>query len=106
MGESERYLAMVKEIVLKWLDPNDYAVFLFGSRAGPLHGKMTDVDVGVLGHQELPQHLKVAIEEEIAESLVPYEVDIVDFYIADETFKKIALDKIVLWNQPTSIKIK
>jgi hypothetical protein len=38
------------------------------------------------------------MEHELEESLVPYKVDIVDFFYVDEAFKNMALKKIIEWN--------
>ena len=59
--------------------------------------KMSDIDIGLLGNEKFPVQLKFAIEEAIEESIVPFKVDLIDFYNVDEIFKAEALKKIVEW---------
>lgn len=91
------YLDITKNIFLKHLLNEPYRVFLFGSRACGNAKKMSDIDVGILGNNKFPTQLKFAIENEIEESIVPFKVDIIDFFDVDETFKKEALNQIVEW---------
>jgi predicted nucleotidyltransferase len=105
MHDDDQYLQMVKKIVLDTIDINSYAVFLFGSRARLKHASSADFDVGVLGHQPLPDEVIFDIKEKIDSSIVPYGVDVVDFYRADTKFKSIALKDIQIWNLPNSISL-
>ena len=91
------YIAITRQIVLKHIDTSQYRVFLFGSRACGNFRHNSDIDVGIWGKERIPLTAKLAIEEELEESIVPYKVDIVDFSLVDETFKKFALEKIVEW---------
>jgi predicted nucleotidyltransferase len=105
MNKDEKYLQMVKKIILETIDVNSYAVFLFGSRARHPHAESADFDIGVLGHQPLPDKIMFEIHEKIESSIVPYKVDVVDFYHADTKFKSIALKEIQIWNHPNSISL-
>lgn len=103
---SDKYLTLAKEIILKYIPKNDYAVFLFGSRASGKNSKVSDIDVGFMGKKELPVMVKSNMEDELEESIIPYTVDLIDFKNVTADFKKIALEDIVVWNRPKSIKIK
>lgn len=94
-----KYLAIAKDIVLKHVDNARFAVFLFGSRAKGLHGRSSDVDVGIAGDKPLDPSLIGVIQEELDESIVPYHVDIVDFYNVDSRFRQYALRSAVIWNK-------
>ncbi len=97
MPDQINYVDCIKKIVLRHLPKNEYQVFLFGSRAVGNAKHKSDIDVGIWGKQALSLKTKIAIEEDIEESIVPYKVDIVDFWTVDETFKKYALQKIIPW---------
>ena len=75
-----------------------YKVFLFGSRACGNARHYSDIDIGVIGNAKLSSIIKAEIEMELEESIVPYKVDIVDFYAVSAEFKKYALEKIIQWN--------
>lgn len=96
---NEKYISMIKEIIFSVIDKNEYKVFMFGSRATQKFKNYSDVDVGILGKKPLGK-LYYKIINLIEESVIPYNVDIVDFALVDEQFKNIALQKIEIWNDP------
>lgn len=91
------YLDITKNIVLQHIANNNFKVFLFGSRACGNEKKMSDIDIGILGNEKFPLQLKFKIQEAIEESIVPFKVDIIDFFNVDVNFKEEALKKIVEW---------
>ena len=93
----QKCVELVKQIVLNHIDTNQYKVFLFGSRACGNAKKYSDIDVGILGNQKFSVIKKFDIENAIDESIVPYKVDLVDFFGVDNKFKSEALKKIVIW---------
>ncbi|HCY74603.1 MAG TPA: hypothetical protein DHV28_01660 [Ignavibacteriales bacterium] len=93
------YLAKIKEIILSIIDTKEYKVFLFGSRATKKFKRYSDVDIGLLGNKPVGNAYYKIINK-IEESDIPYKVDIVDFALVDEQFKKIALEEIEIWNDP------
>jgi len=100
----KKWLGMLKEIVLKHVDKNEYAVFLYGSAVNGLL-KAHDFDIGILGKNKIEDRIVYRITDEIDESIIPMGVDIVDFVNTDEEFKKIALSEIEIWNNPKGIKL-
>lgn len=102
----EKYISLAKEIVLKYVPKNDYAVFLFGSRANGKSKRTSDIDIGVYGEIELPQMAKINLKDELEESSIPYYVDVIDFKTVSEDFKRIALQSIVVWHNPKNLTIK
>ncbi len=98
----EKYLNMAKEIVLAHIPKEEYAVFLFGSRANGKSKVNSDFDIGILGEEKLPNKIAREIKDEIDESRIPHKVDLIDFKSVDEKFRNIALEKIILWNTPKS----
>ena len=96
----KKYLAIIKDIVLSYIDPAEHFVFLFGSRAKSNNKQSSDVDIGIIGKKPIGK-IYYKIVNKIEESIVPFKVDIVDFSMVEEKFKKIAMKKIEIWNQPT-----
>ncbi len=83
-----------KDIIFKYLNPKQYQVFIFGSRASGRAMKFSDYDIGVWGKNSLPSKTKILIEESLEESNIPCKIDIVDFSLVSSDFRKIALSKI------------
>lgn len=88
----------IKNITFKFLDPNDYKVFIFGSRALGINRKFSDIDLGIISKTELPTNLKFNLEEAFDDSDLPYKVDIVDFSKVAENFKEVAMKKVIYLN--------
>jgi len=100
------YLSIARSIVLKHVEKDSFAVFLFGSRArhDNLHG--ADIDVGIWGDEKISSLTINRIFDELMESSVPYNMDLVDFSSADEHFRKIALKSYQIWNLPKHLQPK
>lgn len=105
MQRGEKYIELCKKTVLENIDTSQYAVFLFGSRARANHGVSTDIDIGIIGEHKLSQKEIYELKEKIDESIVPFNVDLVDFYNVEADFKKVALKNIIIWNKPEHINI-
>lgn len=99
------YIDIVKQIVLKHIPKDNFAVFLFGSRAVGNAKPLSDIDIGILGLEPLPTIIKVDLESDLEESIVPYKIDLIDFYQVDKDFKKEALNTIKIWNCPKNIPL-
>ena len=106
MNSVSKYLTIAKDIVMKHIPQDQYAVFLFGSRAEGKEKRTSDIDIGIIGNNEFPIMNKSDLEDELEESIIPYKVDIVDFKKVSDDFKKIALKHIQIWNCPKAIEIK
>lgn len=85
-------------MVLKRVPLDDYTVFLFGSRAVGNNHPMSDIDVGIWGEKPLSVTIKLDLEEELEECIVPFKIDVVDFHSLSDEFKHYALEKIDVWN--------
>ena len=101
-----KYLNLAKEIILKNVPKDDFAVFLFGSRASGKSYRTSYIDIGFMGEKELPILIKSNIEDELEESIIPYTVDLIDFKKVSSDFKRIALENIMIWNCPKNIVLK
>lgn len=99
------YIDIVKNIVLKHVPQNEFAVFLFGSRAVGNASALSDIDVGIMGMRPLPYSIKGSLESDLDECIVPFKIDLIDFYSVDEAFKNEALSTVEIWNCPKNIKL-
>jgi predicted nucleotidyltransferase len=99
------YIDIVKQIVLKHVPTDAFAIFLFGSRAVRNAKPLSDIDIGILGTEPLPMIVKAQLDADLEESIVPFKIDLIDFYQVDKDFKKEALKKIQIWNCPKNIKL-
>jgi predicted nucleotidyltransferase len=99
------YLDIVKQIVLKHVPKNEFAVFLFGSRAAGNANSLSDIDIGILGTEPLPISILANLESDLEESIVPFKIDLIDFYQVDQSFKNEALSSIQIWTCPKNIKL-
>jgi predicted nucleotidyltransferase len=99
------YIDIVKQIVLKHIPKDNFAVFLFGSRSVGNAKPLSDIDIGILGPEPLPTLIKADLESDLEESIVPYKIDLIDFYKVDKDFKKEALNTIQIWNCPKNISL-
>lgn len=81
----------LRQIARKYLPDPAYKVFIFGSRAQKTNRKFSDVDLGILGPNPVPDTTKFRIEEDLEESNIPYLVDLVDFHDKKGRFKDVAL---------------
>ena len=100
-----KYLEEARRIVLNFDGIKEYAVFVFGSRADGSAHLRSDIDIGILGKQRLPALIKLTIEEKLEESDIPLRIEFIDFYRADESFKKEALKNKIIWNLPKDIDL-
>lgn len=99
------YIDIVKQIVLKHVPKNEFAVFLFGSRAVGNANSLSDIDVGIMGTKPLPTLIMADLDSDLEESIVPFKIDLIDFYQVDKAFKNEALSSIQIWNCPKNIKL-
>ena len=84
----------IKKIIFNFLNPLEYRVFIFGSRITGKAKKFSDYDVGILGERPVPWKILALIEEAFENSDLPFNVDVVDFFLVSKKFQKIALSKI------------
>ncbi|MBS1987843.1 nucleotidyltransferase domain-containing protein [Candidatus Dependentiae bacterium] len=73
-------------------------ILLFGSRARSEHGSRSDIDLALDNSQAIPGHVLLEIKDAVAESNVPFFVDIVDLHTASDRLKKEIERDGVLWN--------
>jgi uncharacterized protein len=90
-----KYLDELTSIVRKHVDARTWQPVIFGSRARGTAQKFSDVDLGFVGPQPLPVHIKTALWEALDDSDIPYVVDIVDLQSASAEFRELAEKEMV-----------
>ena len=98
-----KYLELAKEIALKNLSNINVEVFLFGSRATSSELDKSDIDIGILGDKKVSSIIVSKLYEELEESIVPYHVDIVDFFNVDKEFRRLATQNKIVWKKKKNI---
>jgi len=98
MKRSGIYVETVKEKILQLSRGMEGEIFLYGSRANGNFGHDSDLDIGCANmsyenFRYLERNLFLFLEE----SLVPYDVDLVDFSFVEEPFRNIALKDRIIW---------
>ena len=93
----QRAIEQLRRIVLGALGEHDAAVYLFGSMAtGPVR-HASDIDVGILPRDELPPAFFALLADDIEESTIPYDVDLVDLRTVDPVFLEKVIHTGVKW---------
>lgn len=64
----------------------------FGSRVNGRSGKFSDLDLVLMTTEPLLISTKIALEDALSDSNLPFTVDIVDWFSTDEKFRKIILN--------------
>ncbi len=93
----KQYLEIVKNILKKY----PYTFYIFGSRTKGKAKKLSDLDLCFMDN--IPLHTKAIIEEEFAESNLPFKVDLMDWNQLPLTFQnQIRNDLVILQKKEVS----
>lgn len=84
---SAAQLEIVRGIVRRFL--GGFEVFLFGSRATGRARPYSDLDLAVRGPAPMGLALQAEVQEAFDESDLPFRVDIVDWALVSDTFRRI-----------------
>lgn len=79
----ERAIERLRRMVLDALGEHDAAVWLFGSCARGDARQRSDIDIAIFPRDRLPVGFFSRLAEDIEESTIPYDVDVVDLRRAD-----------------------
>ncbi|MBI2888824.1 MAG: nucleotidyltransferase domain-containing protein [Candidatus Liptonbacteria bacterium] len=82
----------IKEIFGRHLDLSHYKIFFFGSRVTGRGDDRSDIDIGILGNEPVPRDAIGKIQDDIEESDILYDIDVVDFATVSDRFKKVAME--------------
>ena len=97
MKAENKYLNIIKKVVLDICGGADVKVVLFGSRARRDNNLYSDVDIGIIPGRNFDRKKLILLRERIEELNVPYKVELVDFSEVSGAFKKEALKKVLIW---------
>jgi len=92
-----RWLEEVRAIATRVLASYDVDLYLFGSRVRGDARSASDIDLAVDPKGDLPLDVLVRLEEELEESTVPVNVEVVDLRGAGEALRKRARSEGIRW---------
>ena len=92
--------SVLRKVSSKHVDTDGTYVFLFGSRAGDTAKPASDYDIGLFSSRPISFGTIAKIEDELEEFPIPVFIDFVDFSMVSPEFKRIALQRIKIWNKP------
>jgi predicted nucleotidyltransferase len=99
----EPYLSQIKAILGQVFRSQssetsfDCRIYLFGSRATNQFHDVSDFDIGVLASKDISRELSIA-RELLADSNIPFTVDLVDLSATSEKFaRQVQQEGILLW---------
>ncbi len=85
--DTESIISATVKIVRAHLLSEDYKIFLFGSWAKGNALKTSDIDIGILGKEELPWDSMVNILNEIETIPTLRKIDVVDLTAKEKSFR-------------------
>ena len=92
---SPEHMRIVRDILRTYVP--QYDVWVFGSRARRTAKKYSDLDLAIITEKPLNLETSAALTDAFSESDLPYKVDVVDWYTAQDSFRKIIQrDKVVI----------
>lgn len=94
---TNKYVDAAKQIVLKACEGKGFSVYLFGSRARGDEDRWSDIDIGIDSNKPLPKHFIALLKDQLEESTVPYEVDLVDMQNCQKDLRANILKEGILW---------
>lgn len=87
--------AIVRDILRRHVPGRE--VWAFGSRARGTAKRYSDLDLAVIGDEALPMAVMAALADEFSESDLPWRVDVVDWAVTAEAFRRvIERDRVVV----------
>lgn len=92
--EIEEVKKEVANILKDELASTAFSAFFFGSRVTGTHTATSDLDVGIEGVCSVPENILRLIKAKCDAIPTLYTIDIVDFSVLSEDFKKVAKEKI------------
>ena len=84
----------VKEVLESNLNGISYRAFIFGSQANQSDLKRSDIDVGILADNEIPDINMFKISSAIEDLPMLYKIDLVDFKQVSDKFRSVALQNV------------
>lgn len=96
-AESLPYRTQIEAIIKRALAEKTYRAYLFGSRATDSHNFGSDIDIAILAEEAVNLELSLA-RELLAESNIPFTIDLVNMNQTSLSFKAQVLQEgLLLW---------
>lgn len=92
--EIKKVKSEIVKILKEELFNQDFSAFFFGSRVLGTATERSDIDVGIEGRGSVPENILLRIKSRCANLPTLYTIDVVDFSLIGEDFKKVAKSKI------------
>lgn len=92
------------DIVKSILQKYPYTFYAFGSRVKGTQRPLSDLDICFM--ENIPWNIRSHIDEDFEESDLPFTIDVVDWNMADETFRSKIQPDLVLIQQASMIPTK
>lgn len=96
-SQRDQMLMLLKSVIMETLGNLPVNVYLFGSWARGEEKRTSDIDVGILPNEELSTAKWVELLDRIEESLVPYNVDMVDLSRANPVILEKVKREGIVW---------
>ncbi|MDQ6763143.1 MAG: nucleotidyltransferase domain-containing protein [Bacteroidota bacterium] len=91
--------SIAKKIIIRELQNFNCKIFLFGSRATKENHRFSDMDIGIIPGRDFDRRVLYNLKDKLADSVVPFKVDIVNFNQVSDDFKKEAFNYIIWWKE-------
>ncbi|MCE2929653.1 MAG: nucleotidyltransferase domain-containing protein [Candidatus Caenarcaniphilales bacterium] len=83
----QKYKEIILEIFSKYFD--DYQLLLFGSRARQDNDSVSDLDLALKRQNDAKLNYKIScIKEDLEESIIPYKIDLLDYFSIDASMQQ------------------
>lgn len=95
-GLDARHIEFIVNILKKNISDKNVRFYVFGSRAKGNYKEYSDIDIAVdFKGEKLCENVLDNIILEFENSVLPYEVDVIDLNAIDDNFKKLIKDSLV-----------
>ena len=95
--DGSNILDEVKKIVCSHFDKKSVDIYLFGSWSKGKEKRTSDIDIGIICKEALPEGYFAQVEEELEQSNIPYKVDLVDMTDMLDENRRVFLEGAILW---------
>jgi len=93
-GLDIKYINFIKEAIEKKI--NGVKIFIFGSRAKSVYNEYSDIDLALdYNSKPLELHLILELKTDLADSTLPYKIDLIDLNNINPEFKKLIINDLL-----------
>lgn len=100
-SQREQTLTLLKNILIRTLKDVPVNIYLFGSWARNEEKRTSDIDIALQSQEEIPTKKLVELREEIEESTLPYNVDLVDLSKVNSIIINKVIREGIVWKDCT-----